>query len=449
MHSENELHTLIIHGTGVEGTAALNWFLDRSPAQIIVIGREEDLAALAAGESAKNRLTCQTETTFCSNPLPGTGPVLYLRSPGIPPTNPVFEKIRAAGLPHTTPTGYWLARHAPEQLITITGTKGKSSTASLTALVLQWAGLKAEAMGNIGRTPFEARPSPETICIFELSSYMMHDLPPVSSLHVVTSLYREHTDWHGSHEAYAQDKLRSFFTTPPSQGLVTKDIARRLPADQKNITFLEEAAPMNDGVLSLGTEDINITPASLNDTFNAPSLLLALRAAAAICLTKALLSSEELKSVLEQNLPDWQGLPNRQQIIPSTDGIVWVDDALATVPEATLSALGRWQDSHVHLLLGGKDRGQDFTALLRQCEARGSTLTVYSFDETDRAVQQAAGKCPVVHCASLAKMIETAAGKAQPGDIILFSPAASSAPPFANYRERSAVFQGFIPKQPD
>lgn len=439
--AEKDIALIILHGLGVEGSAALPWLLARTGARLQVIDTVAKTGALPGPVCADPRVACCEEAGFTLPADPATA--LYLRSPGIPPVNPVFTAIREAGVAHTTPTGYWLARHAPAGTITVTGTKGKSSTVSLTANLLRWGGVAAEEMGNIGRTPFEAAPAEGAVCVMELSSYMMHDLPPADIFHVVTSLYKEHTDWHGSHEAYAADKLGPFLRTPPAPGLTTRELASRLGAVPDSLRFMEDVVPVRDDALDLGPAG-SLAPGELNGAFRAPSMLLALRAAAAICLARGLLTAEQIREALELHLPGWAGLPSRQQRIETQDGRLWIDDALATVPEATLSALIRWQDRPVQLILGGKDRGQDFTGLVEACAARAD-VALFVFDETAAQIAALAGKARMgsrlTACDSLEKAIDAARQHSAAGDVILFSPAAPSSAQHGNYAVRSGIYR--------
>lgn len=438
MLSEDDIGVLILHGLGVEGQAALPWFLERSPCRIIAIDTVEKTAALPAAIKENERLTLTGEKDFS---LPVARNTLYLRSPGIPPVNPVFTAVREAGIRHTTPTGYWIARHAPAGTITITGTKGKSTTTSLTANLLRWGGIAAEEMGNIGRTPFEAAPPPGAICVFELSSYMMHDLPQADIFHVVTSLYKEHTDWHGSMAAYAADKLRPFSFTPPAPGLISRELDPHLKTRPDSVRYMGDFAAIENGAIRIGDGPV-LHPAELNDAFAAPSMALALRAAIAICLSRGLLAPDQVHRALMENLHSWHGLQSRQQPVATADGKLWIDDALATVPEATLSALARWSREPVHLILGGKDRGQDFTALLDACKAH-QPIRLYLFDETGSAIHPLATERKLESGLfnGLEEAIAAAAKASKPGEIILFSPAAPSSSVHGNYRVRSAIFQ--------
>ncbi|MGV6801665.1 MAG: UDP-N-acetylmuramoyl-L-alanine--D-glutamate ligase [bacterium] len=437
-----KLENVIIHGFGVEGKAAIKWFLQESTATIFLIETDETIQHYAETFDQEQRITPLAEQAFPPAQDTLARCDLYLRSPGIAPSNSVFESIRKQHIPHTTPTGYWLAQKAPGSTITITGTKGKSSTASLTSFLLQQAGQKAVTIGNIGVPPFAENYDPETILIVELSSYMMHDVPPLPFFHVVTSLYHEHTPWHGSHEAYAQDKLRPFFNTPPSPGLIPSQIAETYSLQGDTISIVEDYLPITSDIIRIEQQLIHAK--RLNPAFANPALLLSLRNAIAILLKNDLISANALPPLLEDALPLWHGLPSRQFCLPTDDNILWVDDALATIPEATLAALARWQGRRIHLLLGGLDRGQDFAALLAYI-ANTPEIYPYHFSQTSPRLNDTARKAcleeRLQHFTDFAEMIEAARLAALPQDIILFSPAAPTAPPHKNYQERAQIFQ--------
>ncbi len=448
MISRKNIKHLIIHGLGVEGRAALTWFVETEIAAITVIDTAQKFSLLPDALTRDSRLKHSTEEDFDCG-LADHSQTLYLRSPGISPSNAVFEEIKRQGILHTTPTGYWICELAPVHTITVTGTKGKSTTTSLIAHILRWAGKKALELGNIGRTPFEVKVDDQTICIVEVSSYMMHDLPPSAHFHAVTNLYKEHTDWHGSITAYHKDKLRPFNQYQPAPGIVPRAQEGAILNDSPKLQYYEDIACVVDSNIKIKNNEISINAGLLNDAFIAPSMVLALRAAIAICLASGLLCPEETVNAVKGNLGKWPGLPSRQTIVSSTDGIIWVDDALATVPEATISALTRWQGSPIHLLLGGNDRGQDFTHLINLCAANAH-IRLYAFSQTaPRIASQvrksaAASRCQTFE--TFEEMVGAAKSGAQQGEVILFSPAAPSAPPHANFAERSAIFTSFVPK---
>ncbi len=438
--------TILLHGLGVEGRAALPWLKKKSPAQIMLVDAEG--GTLPDGKIYKGEREA----------LDGPPPDLYLRSPGIAPTNPVAKAMSAHNVPTTTPTGYWLAFGTHGPLITLTGTKGKSTTASLVAALLKALKVKTALIGNIGAPPFSADIDKDTICVAEISSYMMHDLPLVMDFHAVTNLYREHLDWHTTMEAYGAAKLRPFLRTPPVAGLVG-DMADCENDLSSLPDHFEAHVKLRDRVLEYegqGCFDL----AAINDLFRAPSMALAALASLAIIgrLTqiKTIMASPPkaatLIAIAKEVFAHFKGLPARQYVVGTFNQRLWVDDALATIPEATLSAIARFQDRPLHILIGGKDRGQDFTPFF-QALPREAQICFYAFGEIAHrfiATATQAQICPAENdCAeatiypSLIEAISAAYEKSRPGETILFSPAAPSAPKEGNYAMRSKIFSHF------
>ena len=128
---------------------------------------------------------------------------LVVRSPGVSIYRPELCALRAAGIPVTTATALWLAEREGRGVIAVTGTKGKSTTAALLAHLARASGQAVALAGNIGVPALDLldRPPTET-AVVELSSYQIADLEIGPEVAVITNLFREHTDWHGSEEAY-------------------------------------------------------------------------------------------------------------------------------------------------------------------------------------------------------------------------------------------------------
>ena len=402
---------VILHGLGVEGQAA-------APAL-----RAAGAELLIADERAADAVP-----PTAAIPHLGTD-TLYLRSPGVPPEDALHAAARAAGATVTTPTGFWLATLAPPETITVTGTKGKSTTTALLAAVLSAGGVTSAPYGNIGAPPFGLSLPAEAAPVVEVSSYMCSDLLAPSDgrrwFHLVTSLYKEHTDWHGGERPYRAAKLRPYRFAPPCPGAAPGDV---VAAEGLSAAPLERIG-LADGRLMIGG---GMDLPALNDAFASPAAALAMRAAA-VAAAPAL--GDGLAEAVTRAARAWQGLPSRQALIPTDDGRRWIDDALATIPEATMQALTRFGGGPVRLVLGGKDRGQDPAALVDAVSAlldaraygfgqmapRLAALGVPAFDGMEDAVRAAAADCPA-------------------GGVVLFSPAAPSGPPHADYKERAAIF---------
>ncbi len=399
--------TTILYGLGREGRAAAGYLTQHVEGEVLVV---ED----RGNEPTPEGTIRATRTEASERIAHGT---LLLRSPGIPPDDPFLLEAIRRGAAVTTPTGHYLSRHAPPGTVTITGTKGKSTTTALTAAVLRAGGLTAAAYGNIGAPPLGPALPAEAHPVVEVSSYMCHDLPPPADgrwwrAHLVTNLHKEHTDWHGSEGAYRATKLRPYRLDPPCPGLAPRALieAEGLPSV---VRPFEDQVAVERGELVIANVPFDPDEAS----------------------ALPLLGAEGTRSALHAALRDWRGLPSRQAVVETADGRLWVDDALATVPEAAMHALARFGDRPVRLVLGGKDRGQALDRLVGHL----ATLPdgrAFGFGEVSAQLE---GLGVAVH-PSMEDAVRAAAADCPEGGVVLFSPAAPSGHPHRNYEERSALF---------
>ena len=147
-------------------------------------------------------------------PERGAGRAVGLRGascarPGRRSTSPQLAALRAAGIPVTTATALWLAEHGPQGVLGVSGTKGKSTTAALAAHLAARGGRAGALAGNIGVPALELLDAePARLTVLELSSYQIADLDTGPEAVLMTNLFKEHTEWHGSEEAYRREKLR-------------------------------------------------------------------------------------------------------------------------------------------------------------------------------------------------------------------------------------------------
>ncbi|WP_370336577.1 UDP-N-acetylmuramoyl-L-alanine--D-glutamate ligase [Parvularcula marina] len=423
---------VLLIGFGVEGRAAARHFLARGDEIIAADKSASDRPC--PEEFAKSEAFHWMTETEAAKSLAASD--LVLRSPGIPPIHDLVKAALAAGKNVTTPTGYWLAHLAPANTITVTGSKGKSTTVTLIVGLLGAMGRNAAPHGNIGLPPLDSVPATADYPVLELSSYMLHDVPDGPYTHLVTNLFREHTPWHGSEENYHAAKLRPFFFTPPRPGLSTAEIIKRYGLPEE-VEATEEYAQITDDHLIIGDRHIAIT--ELPPAFRAGPNLIALRNAVAMVrkVTAAPIPTDAVLATAE----NFRSLPSRQEHVQSTDGRDWINDALATVPEAVLHALTRFADRDITLLLGGADREQNFTALAGEI-SRMPRVTPLIFGSTAGRLEDAltTQKSGFTACESFEAAIETAAKITPPGGVILFSPAAASEPPHDNYTVRARIF---------
>ncbi len=272
----------------------------------------------------------------------------------------------------TTSTSLWLAEDGGRGVIAVTGTKGKSTTATLTAHLLGAAGRSVHLAGNVGIPAIELldRPAAEHV-VLELSSYQIADLATGPRVAVFTNLYREHVDWHRGEAGYRRDKLR--LASLPGVELVVANAADpglaelRDDAGERLRTFGDAGGyHVDDRALRRGDELVTaIADLPFPGRHNALNLCAALAALEAVGVPAP---------ALPEALAGFRMLPHRLETVALDDGVAWVNDSISTTPESALAALASYPEHRVILIAGGHDREQDYSALGRELARRGSVV---------------------------------------------------------------------------
>ncbi|MEM9838330.1 MAG: Mur ligase family protein [Pseudomonadota bacterium] len=408
---------VILLGAGTEARAAATHFQAIGAKEVYVV---DDHGGTLPG--AEQRSLDDAEAL-----LPGS---LFLRSPGVMPSHPLVSAARKSAELATTPTGYWLANHAPAGTITITGTKGKSTAASLIASLLDHAGLSSAVYGNIGQPPLNEPLPTEAHPVVEMSSYMLDDVPPAEHFHVITNLYQDHVDWHGSLTAYHEAKLRPFRIGPQS-GLAPRNVIDRY-ALGTYVSAVEDRVGETDSALTIGEAKVSLSQGIVN--FQSVPVRANLRVAMAIALE--FLDASQVAQAARGVVAEYRGLPSRQEVVPSTDGRIWINDPLATIPEAAIEACRGYTDRSLVLLIGGADRRQEFSALEVFLDSHPSVYVV-TFDPGGQRLKVKNR----THADGFDHALQVADELCPKGGVILFSPAAPSAPPYRNFQERGEAFR--------
>ncbi|HWT92104.1 MAG TPA: UDP-N-acetylmuramoyl-L-alanine--D-glutamate ligase, partial [Solirubrobacteraceae bacterium] len=298
---------------------------------------------------------------------------VVVRSPGVSIHRDELRTLAARGVPHVTATGLWVAERRGRRTIGITGTKGKSTTATAVAHLLRAAGERVELAGNIGRPALDLLDlDPEAWAVVELSSYQIADLQHGTQVAVMTNLYSEHVDWHGTAENYRREKLR-LLALPGVEACVLRPAdaeavaaasktARRLPFETPEGWHVTEDGGIVRG-LAAAAPHLAAADLPLRGRHNAANLCAALSAVEA--------AGVALPADLPAALRGLEPLPHRLQTVLTSNGVDWVDDSISTTPESTLAALEAFAGRDIVLIAGGSDREQDFTALAAELARRG------------------------------------------------------------------------------
>jgi UDP-N-acetylmuramoylalanine--D-glutamate ligase len=336
---------------------------------------------------------------------------VLVRSPGVSIYKPLIQQAIAAGTVVTTATGLWLAQRGGEHVIGVTGTKGKSTTATVIAHLLGQV-MPVELAGNIGRPVIDLLDTPlETWVVCELSSYQIADLTVGPEVAVLTNLSREHTDWHGGEENYRADKLRLF--TLPGVRVAVKPPDGGWPVmfepDQIPLRGAHNARNVSAAVAAIAAADLPLPP-------------------------------------LPQALAGLTALPHRLQTVHTdTAGTEWIDDSISTTPESTIAALEAFAERPLVLIAGGSDRAQDHTRLARTLAARSAATALIMLPDTGPEIGAAAASHGFAEdrmstAGDMREATQLARSLAVDGGVVLLSPAAPSFSQYANFEERGDDF---------
>jgi UDP-N-acetylmuramoyl-L-alanine---L-glutamate ligase len=359
---------------------------------------------------------------------------VVVKTPGLSRYRPEVARLARLGVPVVGGLGLWLAEQDRQQVLCVTGTKGKSTTASLTGHLLTGLGYKCLVGGNIGVVPYD--PAEQTdfdYWVIEVSSYQATDPPCTPPVTAVTSLHPDHLDWHGGVERYYRDKL-SMCTQPGADLTVANGDSEPLRQHEKLL------GPRVEWVSQDDDRDADwMAPLGLLGRHNRRNALIARRCLVAMGIPGAT-DDDRLRAAAAGYLP----LPNRLNPVGTVAGVTFVDDSLSTNVLPTLAALDAFPDRRIALIVGGHDRGIDYAPLAAGLAARDAPTYVLTLPDSGpriRAeIERAAARVRATDCPGLDEAVTTGFGWARPDGVVLLSPAAPSFGRFRDYRDRSEAF---------
>jgi UDP-N-acetylmuramoylalanine--D-glutamate ligase len=367
-----------------------------------------------------------------TSPLDGMDAIVV--SPGVPlNTHPIAARAKEANVPIIGDIELFAqARPSlpPHKVVGITGTNGKSTTTALIHHILKTAGRPTTMGGNIGLPILAQEPLAKGgVYVLELSSYQIDLTYSLDcEVAVLLNVTPDHLDRYESFEAYRASKLRLFSLQSGRHAAVydfdsdEAEFVQDLIADQKEFWFTSDPV----GHLANQAE----WPA-LQGPHNA------LNAAAAVAVCNAL---KVPNAAIAEGLRTYPGLPHRMERVAEKNGVLFVNDSKATNPDSAAPALGAYPA--VHWILGGLAKSNELDA----CEPYlGHVRAAYTIGEAGPMFAQLlAPKVPVSECGLLDKAVGAAAEAAEPGEVVLLSPACASFDQFKDYEARGQAFRAAV-----
>lgn len=422
---------ILIWGFGAEGQSSARFLHRHLPAQLIQV-TDERPANIANGVQGVGAVEIWPQAEALARL---TEFDLILKSPGISLLPFDFKPSERAKIRGQADL---FLQFAPGHIIGITGTKGKSTTASLLAHLLSDAPQQVPLAGNIGLPAWEIIESlgPRTRCVLELSSYQLESAACSPSVAVLLNLYQEHLNYHGTLAAYWQAKWNIARQLKASQVLVynasceaTRPLLRALPSEVKRLPF--------GGDSLLWQSEMQSHP-FLRGEHN-------WRNVQAAMIVAQHLKVDEAK--LRERLQTFRGLPHRLENIGTFGGVTYYNDSISTVPESALAALAALPETKT-IILGGQDRGVAYSELAEALKKFSGLENILLISETGAILRDLLVPDARVHWfKTLDEAIAVAQRRTPAHGVCLFSPAAPSYNQFKNFEARGRAFQELVSKK--
>nr|WP_237762703.1 UDP-N-acetylmuramoyl-L-alanine--D-glutamate ligase [Arthrobacter sp. ERGS1:01] len=453
-------------------------------AKVVVVAASDDDIARRDADTLKivgvSDVILGEDTSTVLPRVDGEAAELVVTSPGYKPSHPLLAAAADAGIPIWGDVELaWRVRtkagRKTAEWITITGTNGKTTTTTMVEHMLQAAGLRAIAAGNIGTPILDAVRDPEgyDALAVELSTFQLHwtaSVEPVSS--VCLNLAEDHVDWHGSFAAYAADKAKVYANTK---------VACVYNAEQLETERMVEEADVREGCRAVGfttgmpaismvgvvegllvdrafiaeRKDSAVELAHVSDIADLVPRHLVANAAAAAALVRAYgLTPANVRD----GLIAYENGEHRIQAVAKADGVLWVNDSKATNPHAASASLAAFKP--VIWIAGGLSKGVEYDDLVAAHAGRLKAVVLIGEDssalagalarhapnvpviETGRAHtgKEGMGQTPIFGDVIMAQAVAAAAQLAGDGDTVLMAPASASMDQFTSYAHRGQAF---------
>ncbi|MBQ9788788.1 MAG: UDP-N-acetylmuramoyl-L-alanine--D-glutamate ligase [Lentisphaeria bacterium] len=367
---------------------------------------------------------------------------LLVVSPGVGETSPILQAALKLEIEVISELEFGF-RHLPKavQLLSITGTNGKTTTTELTTHILQGLGKNACFAGNIGlplsdvaADLIEGKIAENLVVAVEVSSFQLERVRDYSSqAAVILNVESDHLNrYHGSFELYRQTKLKIFDGVADKQncfwGFTSPDYREKL------------ISVKNDEIFYCGNKLFNYSELKIKGEHNLENLVAALELTASVCLPKEM-TSQELKNLVKS----FNSGRHRLENVENSLGITVINDSKATNSASTIAAIKSVAEEgkcNIRLILGGLDKDMDFSPLRDYMKFVKKS---YLIGEAQNKFYQLLSD--IVDCEKFSDfevMVKTIKQESNSTDIILFSPACASMDMFLNYKDRGDRFIALI-----
>jgi UDP-N-acetylmuramoylalanine--D-glutamate ligase len=438
-------HVLIV-GLGKSGVAAAHFLEERGARVTVSDAKPESQLSKEIPELLDRGIVVETgghgERTF-------RGQDLIVVSPGVPYDVAPLVQARTQGVPVIGEVEL-AARFLRGSILAITGSNGKTTTTALTGEILEHAGLEVQVGGNIGTPVISMVPesTPKTWNVLEVSSFQLETIERFHpQIAVILNITPDHLDRHRTLEGYTAAKARIFenqtgedFAVLNADDAICRTLAIKTQAQviwfsRKPEATIEDGAFVRNGKIlwrrqAREQEMMTVSEIPLKGNHNLENVLAAVAAAVLAGCAPA---------KIREAVMQFKAVEHRLEFVAAINGVEYFNDSKATNVDATIKALESFP-ANIHIILGGKDKGSDYTVLKELLRER--VKRVYTIGAAAEKIEsQIAGAAPFERTGTLEAALERAAELAQPGDVVVLAPACASFDQFENYEHRGRVFK--------
>lgn len=405
-------------GYGLENQALLAWFIKhQAPAEYTILDNQKESEKKISGvawRTGKNYLKNLNDFD------------IIFRSPGCPLFLP---EIKAVKNKITSAMNLFMELAPTKNIIGVTGSKGKGTTASLVYAILKEAKKSVFLGGNIGVAPFTFldKLNPDSYVVLELSSFQLEDLRISTLYSILTNLFHEHLkpadpnnpNYHKSFKNYMVAKL-NIARFPQNKFFFANEKIKKIINSKSALYFTSSDLTSN-----------------LAGEFNKENI------AAAVALAKILkIKSEVIKKAVKK----FKGLPHRLELVAIKKGVAYYDNSFSTTPESTIADLQSFPGAII--MLGGADKGASFKTLAKEVKKSAKLVILFSGTASPRIAKELLNtkwpKDKIRKVDSMKKAVKVASSQAKTGDTVLLSTACASFGLFKNYKERGDLFKKYV-----
>ena len=371
-----------------------------------------------------------------------------VKSPGIPEDAPMVKAVREKGIPVISEIEF-AARYTDAKMICITGSNGKTTTTSWIFHIMKKAGTDVGLAGNIGRSlALQVAEDPHACYVIELSSFQLDDMFDFrADIAVLLNITPDHLDrYNFEMQNYVDSKMRITRNQRPSDSFIywqnddhVPEELHRHPIGGTPLPFSDAPEDGSKGFIQDGVMRLS-APADFEMPVADISLIGRHNLRNAMAAAMACLAAGVPASIVREGLADFPGVPHRLEKVCTVGGALFINDSKATNVDACRVALEAVA-APVILILGGKDKGNDYSAIMDLVKEKCKALVFLGADNSKlQAVFKDCG-LPICDTDSISRCVFACCALSHPGDTVLLSPCCASFDLFKNMEDRGEQFK--------